>query len=886
MIKERNRRRERTRRIITEVSLRATAIVPVGVLLIAILGIFGPGISASTGDFKPNGSYDGQAGKTGGSFAEVGIAPTDRLGLKDTQDHPFVLIAGGADPSAGAGDSIALSASCSGANEFIQSDLKVYIRDDLSWYGSGIDLSTGLAAVVTCIDVHYVIRPSWVSFVDVALSGDDDNNMYGLEEGRFGADGDIVETRTGITAFNGEPLNQSWTLWAAELFADGTGYIDSWWIKLYYESGPPGYCLASGGEGYEHVSGVVVGDIDNSPTGDDVYADYTDLSTTMEIGHDYAITVSNGMPYDDKDNCGVWVDWNQDMDFDDSGETIALHIGRSKPAGGAATFVGTITPPQTAVPGDTVMRVRMVWNNPANPCGATSYGEVEDYTITVVQGQQTLKVSGYVTLSDDTPLEGVLLEAYTLPGGPSGITDVTDATGYYEIVLPSPWSGAINPSKDNYVFSWGKSFTNVTTDQTQDFSAQYAYSGGFGKSGSPYLIETPEDLNAIGQHPEDWHKYFEVVADIDMSGYAGEQFNIIGNGPQMFSGSFDGNGHQISKFTYHSTETSNIGIFGNVGGVNAVLKNVELTNPDVDGQTGDAFGSLVGQLKEGTVSNCHVKGGNVQGDKKVGGLVGLNLGVIVQCSSSTSVSGEHSVGGLVGFNYVSDNTHAGVIYRSTSSSSVAGTWDAGGLVGNNWGYMYDCYAAGDVTGGGSIGGLAGSNVYIDDAPAAVTGTISRCYSTGRVSGQGPVGGLVGSNLQSGSEISDSFWDSQSSGQSNMCGENEGNGCANINGRTTEEMKMVQLFIEAGWDFAGETRNGTDDIWDICDGMNYPKLAWQEPPTGDFACPDGVDFVDYALLSNYWGQANCGRCGELDLTGDGDVAFDDLARFVGNWLAGI
>jgi len=45
----------------------------------------------------------------------------------------------------------------------------------------------------------------------------------------------------------------------------------------------------------------------------------------------------------------------------------------------------------------------------------------------------------------------------------------------------------------------------------------------------------------------------------------------------------------------------------------------------------------------------------------------------------------------------------------------------------------------------------------------------------------------------------------------------------------------QLYLtswEAGWDFVGETANGTEDIWWIDEGKDYPRLWWEavaEPP---------------------------------------------------------
>jgi len=34
------------------------------------------------------------------------------------------------------------------------------------------------------------------------------------------------------------------------------------------------------------------------------------------------------------------------------------------------------------------------------------------------------------------------------------------------------------------------------------------------------------------------------------------------------------------------------------------------------------------------------------------------------------------------------------------------------------------------------------------------------------------------------------------------------------------------FLEAGWDLVDETDNGTDDIWWIDEGQDYPRLWWE------------------------------------------------------------
>lgn len=77
------------------------------------------------------------------------------------------------------------------------------------------------------------------------------------------------------------------------------------------------------------------------------------------------------------------------------------------------------------------------------------------------------------------------------------------------------------------------------------------YGGGSGTAGSPYEIWTAEQMNAIGANPGHWNNHFILMANIDLSAYTGNSYNIIGismNSP--FTGTFDGNHHQISNFTY------------------------------------------------------------------------------------------------------------------------------------------------------------------------------------------------------------------------------------------------------------------------------------------------------------------------------------------------
>jgi len=139
---------------------------------------------------------------------------------------------------------------------------------------------------------------------------------------------------------------------------------------------PLTYCTANGGGG-EHISRVIFGDIDN-PSGSDGYADYTDKVASVDIGNTYEITIENGSPVS-TDDLGVWIDWNQDGEFDDITEIVVC-----EPASfGMGTY--QITVPKDAIGGATTMRVRIKFSGTDcdDPCGSTNFGEVEDYSINV-----------------------------------------------------------------------------------------------------------------------------------------------------------------------------------------------------------------------------------------------------------------------------------------------------------------------------------------------------------------------------------------------------------------------------------------------------------------------------------------------------------------------
>jgi hypothetical protein len=335
---------------------------------------------------------------------------------------------------------------------------------------------------------------------------------------------------------------------------------------------------------------------------------------------------------------------------------------------------------------------------------------------------------------------------------------------------------------------------------------------GSGEPNDPYLISTAEQLDRIGTQSEWWSKHFKLTADIDLSEYDGldgrPTFRVIApDESQPWTGVFDGNDHIISNLNCLSSTSTNVGLFGCMADPNAEIKRLSLVGAHVervDAGARNRTGTLVGLLNEGTIAGCSVENALVKGRNRVGGLVGENgNGNIDNCYAVVTVSGTDDVGGLVGYN-------SGRISASFTEGSVSGSgWGSGGVAGSNnpMGEISQCYSSASTSGGQRVGGLVGENRK---------GTVTQCYSAGPVRGSRDyVGGLVGDSP--GGSVVSSFWDVEASSQPVSAG--------GI-GTTTAQMRKASTFLEAGWDFANETANGTEETWWILEGLDYPHLWWE------------------------------------------------------------
>ena len=378
----------------------------------------------------------------------------------------------------------------------------------------------------------------------------------------------------------------------------------------------------------------------------------------------------------------------------------------------------------------------------------------------------------------------------------------------------------------------------------------------------------------------------------------------------------------ITKFSsFQGVETGLVRGNEKVGGLVGYSQSANINNSSYSGDVfgTDMVGGIVGWIYSGLIRNC-ISSGNIYGFNMVGGIAGrsgtgkgsvaingqvatvsIDPGTetapsnITNCQSNAYVSGHYFCGGLIGF-------HSwGCVAKSFGDVLVRG-YDmyCGGLVGITVNAeVQNCYVNIDMEGNNPSAGFMG---------VVANSSIENSYCTGTVDTLGGGYGympraFVGDYLDiwGPSTISNCFFH-----------ETLGAPDTNPTQLSEEEMKQQANFV--GWDFLGEDVSGDNEIWRMCvDGVDYPRLSWEFTPNGDFACGDGVGIEDIeqlgqcwlsaldlpteldddsdnivslsetARLGQYWLQTDCGTCGGIDITGDGDVLVDDLTEIINDWL---
>ncbi len=303
---------------------------------------------------------------------------------------------------------------------------------------------------------------------------------------------------------------------------------------------------------------------------------------------------------------------------------------------------------------------------------------------------------------------------------------------------------------------------------------------------SPYGPSGTNEFNILDAN-------FLLKNDIDASGLVGADGNttyetIAGGKNQSYTGTFDGLGNRIIGLT------ADKGLIANNSGT---VQNLEIYSSVFTGENAGAVASN----NSGLISNVTGLGNSITGTGSIGGMAGVNRGLMEKLSDQSTVIAREDIiaggiagtnrgsifnaqtnsavttnidskasqmGGIAGVNYDGNGEASGI--SNVSAHGVTGkklhTETAGGIVGMNHGTIHEAYNESVLNGSTGIGGIAGSNQNDANKTASISNVANAMEIIGDA-GSTDVGGLVG-NQQSGA-ISDGRNTGTISGSQNVGG---------------------------------------------------------------------------------------------------------------------
>ena len=193
------------------------------------------------------------------------------------------------------------------------------------------------------------------------------------------------------------------------------------------------YCTTTNTSSSVHITNVTLGSINNTTGfGTNGYTSYIGQSSIMAKNSDQTLSVSASQAWG-PNQIKVWIDWNQDGDFDDANEMVMYVTGGNTP------YTVNFTVPANAKEGGTRMRVRLAYSVTPKPCGTDGTGETEDYTVFV--GSKTLYAgftaskqvieAGESTTFSPIALGGASNQTWTFEGGNPTTSTSTNPTITY-----------------------------------------------------------------------------------------------------------------------------------------------------------------------------------------------------------------------------------------------------------------------------------------------------------------------------------------------------------------------------------------------------------------------------------------------------------------------
>jgi PKD repeat protein len=147
----------------------------------------------------------------------------------------------------------------------------------------------------------------------------------------------------------------------------------------YINTTPCSPCAStSNNASMEWISNVTFNTINNTSAGALGYQDFTSISTEVQRGSVYPLSITCNETGTWTEHIWAFADWNHDCDFTDTGESYDL--GQVSAPG---TLTINVTVPNDAAYGSARFRATLKYNGDPTSCETFSYGQVEDYTVIV-----------------------------------------------------------------------------------------------------------------------------------------------------------------------------------------------------------------------------------------------------------------------------------------------------------------------------------------------------------------------------------------------------------------------------------------------------------------------------------------------------------------------
>ncbi len=132
---------------------------------------------------------------------------------------------------------LCMTAVLSADSEYGSNSSNVSIPDNGGWVSSSITISGAPSdAVVTGVDVSFSCVHTYSGDLNVDVNDANFSRNLDIWSNEGGSADNPSRTVYNNSTFNGLPVNGRWYLYAGDTAAGDTGYIDSWWIRVYYEN--------------------------------------------------------------------------------------------------------------------------------------------------------------------------------------------------------------------------------------------------------------------------------------------------------------------------------------------------------------------------------------------------------------------------------------------------------------------------------------------------------------------------------------------------------------------------------------------------------------------------------------------------------------------------